>query len=106
MPTEKSGNPQEKPNIIWIQTDQHNLNVMGAYGDPIVLTPNLDSLASRGSLIRGAYCASPICVPSRMSLITGMYPHETEVWTNDQMLNSSIPTVAHSLGAALSLIHI
>jgi len=100
MPTEKSGNPQEKPNIIWIQTDQHNLNVMGAYGDPIVLTPNLDSLASRGSLIRGAYCASPICVPSRMSLITGMYPHETEVWTNDQMLNSSIPTVAHALGAA------
>ena len=90
----------DKPHIIWIQSDQHNPAVIGAYGDPVVETPNLDRLASNGTLFSNAYCSSPICVPSRMSLITGMYPHETEVWTNDQILNSAIPTYAHSLGAA------
>ena len=90
----------KKPHIIWIQSDQHNPAVIGAYGDPVVDTPNLDRLASKGTLLSNAYCSSPICVPSRMSLITGMYPHETEVWTNDQILNSAIPTYAHSLGAA------
>ena len=91
--------PSEKPNIIWIQSDQHNPAMIGAYGDTIIETPNLDRLADRGTIITGAYCASPICVPSRMSMLTGLYPHETEVWTNDQVLNSAIPTYAHSLGA-------
>ena len=82
--------PSEKPNIIWIQSDQHNPAMIGAYGDTIIKTPNLDRLADRGTIITGAYCASPICVPSRMSMLTGLYPHETEVWTNDQVLNSTI----------------
>ncbi len=89
----------DRPHIIWIQSDQHNPAVIGAYGDSVVETPNLDKLASKGTLLRNAYCPSPICVPSRMSLITGMYPYQTEVWTNDQILNSAIPTYAHSLGA-------
>ena len=89
----------DRPHIIWIQSDQHNPAVIGAYGDSVVETPHLDKLASKGTLLRNAYCPSPICVPSRMSLITGMYPYQTEVWTNDQILNSAIPTYAHSLGA-------
>ena len=89
----------DKPNIIYIQSDQHNPAVTGCYGDPVVETPNLDKLARNGTVITGAYCASPICVPSRMSAITGRYPHENKVWTNDQILDSAIPTYAHSLGA-------
>ena len=92
----KKENP---PNIIWIQSDQHNPAVIGAYGDKVVETPNLDKLAENGTIIKNAYCASPICVPSRMSSITGRFPHETQVWTNDQTLNSAFPTVAHSLGS-------
>ena len=89
----------EKPNLIYIQSDQHNPAVSGCYGDPLVETPNLDKLAQKGAIFTGAYCASPICVPSRMSAITGRYPHENKVWTNDQILDSAIPTYAHSLGS-------
>ena len=89
-----------RPNIVYIQSDQHNPRVIGAYGDDIVDTPNLDRLAADGAIFTAAYCGSPICVPSRTSFITGRYPHETEVWTNDQILSSALPTYAHSLGAA------
>ena len=97
--TQRSQEQTSRPNVIWIQSDQHTPAVTGCYGDPVVETPYLDRLAARGTLINGAYCASPICVPSRMSVITGRYPFENEVWTNDQILSSAIPTYAHALGA-------
>ena len=88
-----------KPNILYIQSDQHNPYIMRNSGDEVIETPNLDSLAERGTSFDNAYCASPICVPSRTSALTGLFPYESEVWTNDQILSSSIPTYAHSLGA-------
>ena len=88
------------PNIVYIQSDQHSPVVMGCAGDDVVRTPNLDRLAASGARFTAAYCASPICVPSRTALVTGRYPHETEVWTNDQVLSSAVPTYAHALGAA------
>lgn len=88
-----------RPNILYIQSDQHNPYIMGNSGDDVIETPNLDALAERGTSFNNAYCASPICVPSRTSAITGLYPHESEIWTNDQILSSAIPTYAHSLGA-------
>ncbi len=89
-----------QPNILFIQSDQHNPKVMGCAGDPVVETPNLDALASRGIVFENAYCASPICVPSRSSMLTGQHPHENRVWTNSHVLSSSVPTFAHALGAA------
>ncbi|MAQ49127.1 MAG: hypothetical protein CL720_05380 [Chloroflexi bacterium] len=88
-----------KPNILYIQSDQHNPYIMGSTGNNIIDTSSLDELAKTGTNFTNAYCASPICVPSRTSAITGLYPYESEVWTNDQILNSAIPTYAHSLGA-------
>lgn len=90
----------KRPNILYIQSDQHNPAVMGCAGDPVVRTPNLDALASRGTVFDNAYCASPICVPSRASMLTGRHPHENQVWTNTHALDSTIPTFAHALGAA------
>ena len=89
-----------RPNVLFIQSDQHNASVTGCYGDPLVQTPNLDGLAARGVLMERAYCAYPICVPSRMSLLTGRYPYENEVWSNGDILDSAIPTYAHAMGAA------
>ena len=66
-------------NILYIHSDQHTKPVMGAYGDELVQTPNLDALAARGVKFENAYCASPICVPSRMSNLTGRFPYENDV---------------------------
>ncbi|MCY4569195.1 MAG: sulfatase-like hydrolase/transferase, partial [Candidatus Poribacteria bacterium] len=88
------------PNLLYIHSDQHDPYVTGCYGDSLVKTPNLDSLAAEGVVFENVYCPSPICVPSRMSMLSGRYPHENAVWTNNHILDSSIPTFAHAMGAA------
>ncbi|GIT19428.1 MAG: hypothetical protein CM1200mP39_22340 [Dehalococcoidia bacterium] len=90
----------QRPNILFIESDQHNPAVIGANGDPVIQTPNLDALTARGIVFETNYCASPICVPSRASMLRGRHPYQNEVWTNNQYLHSAIPTFAHSLGAA------
>ena len=90
----------ERPNLLYIHSDQHNPAVSGCYGDPLVKTPNLDRLADRGTIFSNAYCPSPVCVPSRMSMLTGRFPYENEVWTNSHTLDSAIPTLAHAMGMA------
>ena len=60
-----------RPSLLFLFSDQHTQNVAGCYGDPAVETPNLDRLAARGVVFDNAYCPSPICVPSRMSMLTG-----------------------------------
>jgi len=88
------------PNLLYIHSDQHNPFVTGCYGDPLVETPHLDRLAASGATFDAAYCTSPICVPSRMSMLTGLHPYQHQTWTNRHVLNSGIPTFAHALGAA------
>ena len=88
-----------RPNILFILSDQHAANILGCYGDAIVRTPNLDKLASEGVCFENTYTSSPICVPARMSLLTGKYPSSQQCWTNSDALSSSIPTTAHALGA-------
>lgn len=89
-----------RPNLLYIHSDQHAASVVGCYGDPVVQTPNLDQLAASGVQFENAYCPSPICVPSRMATLTGRHPHENGVWTNQHILDTGIPTLAHSMGAA------
>lgn len=91
---------RQRPNLLYIHTDQHNPYVTGCYGDPLVQTPNLDRLAANGVVFENTYCNSPICVPSRMSMLTGRHPYQNEVWTNSHSLASGIPTLAHAMGAA------
>lgn len=90
----------DQPNLLYIHSDQHSPFVTGCYGDPIVETPHLDSLSANGVVLDNVYCPSPICVPSRMSMLTGRHPYENRVWTNSQILSSGIPTFAHAMGAA------
>jgi len=88
-----------RPNLLYIHSDQHNPAIIGCYGDAVVQTPNLDRLASRGVRFESVYCPSPLCVPSRMAMLTGRFPYENRVWTNDHILDSAIPTLAHAMGA-------
>ncbi|EAZ82480.1 sulfatase-like hydrolase/transferase [Algoriphagus machipongonensis] len=62
-----------KPNIIWLIAEDIS-PALGAYGDPLAYTPNIDKLASLGVVYTNAWTVAPICAPSRSSLITGIYP--------------------------------
>jgi arylsulfatase A-like enzyme len=64
----------QKPNILWICTDQQRFDTLGCYGNPFVKTPVLDSLAAESALFEKAFCQSPVCTPSRGSFLTGRYP--------------------------------
>ena len=88
------------PNILLLMTDQLSKFHMGCYGDDLVRTPNLDSLATSGMRFDNIYCASPVCVPSRMSFMTSRRPSANRVWNNNHVLRSDIPTWAHALGVA------
>jgi choline-sulfatase len=89
-----------RPNLLIIMSDQHNPHVTGYAGDPWVRTPSLDALAASGVSCDRTYCAGPLCVPSRMSFMTGQYPNDLEIWTNAGVLPSQVPTFAHSLSLA------
>ena len=64
---------QEKPNILWIVCEDQSL-FFSSYGDSIAKTPNIDELALEGTVYENFYAVSPVCAPSRSSIITGMYP--------------------------------
>lgn len=89
----------DRPNIVLLNSDQHG-TIAGCYGDPHARTPNIDRLADEGVLFSDCYCPSPICLPSRMSMLTAREPHRQKAWTNRDILPSGIPTFLHSLGAA------
>jgi arylsulfatase A-like enzyme len=76
LPTEAA---PERPNVLLILGDDHAAYAMGCAGSREVRTPNLDALARSGALFSHAYCNSPVCTPSRQSLLTGRLPHAVGV---------------------------
>ncbi len=80
-----------KPNVLFIAVDDMNnwVGVMG--GHPQAKTPNIDRLAKRGMLFTHAYCAAPLCNPSRIALITGLRPSTTGVYGNLHRFRKFIP---------------
>lgn len=69
-------------NVLLLMSDEHNPRVLGAYGDPLVRTPHLDSLAATGVRFTAAYCQNPICVPSRVALVSGRMPSNLNTFGN------------------------
>ncbi len=73
--------PQKKPNILFLFADQFRADIMSCAGGP-AKTPNLDSIAAEGVLFTDCSTVAPLCVPARVSLFTGKYPHTTGAWDN------------------------
>ena len=82
----------ERPNIIYIFTDQHTANAMSCAGNPDLHTPNLDRLAAAGIMFQNAYCTAPLSGPSRGSMFTGHYPDAVGLSVNGSPLPDSLKT--------------
>jgi choline-sulfatase len=85
--------------VLFIVSDQHRGDCLGAAGHPCVQTPHLDRLAERGTHFTNAYSVSPICGPARACLATSRYPHEVDSYGNATCYNGKTPSVAHHLSA-------
>jgi arylsulfatase A-like enzyme len=72
----------QRPNILWICTDQQRYDTIHALGNKYIRTPNLDSLVKSGVAFTHAHCQSPICTPSRASFLTGRYPETIRACIN------------------------
>jgi len=88
------------PNILLIMADQLAPQFTGAYGHPVVKTPHMEALASRGSRFDAAYCNSPLCAPSRFSFMSGQLITRIAAYDNAAEFPASIPTFAHYLRQA------
>ena len=75
-------NQEKKPNIIIIFADDLGYGDLGCYGSKINETPTLDKMAEEGKKFSNFYVSSPVCSPSRASLISGQYPHNHGVMIN------------------------
>lgn len=84
----------EKPNVLFLIGDDHAAHAYGAYGNPLVKTPNLDGLAESGVIFTNAFCNSPICTCSRQSLLTGVLPHAIGVRLLQDALSEETVTLA------------
>lgn len=84
-------------NILFIISDQHRADHMGCAGNPDIKTPNLDRLASEGMRFRSAYCANPMCMPNRSSILTGTYPNVHGCRSNGINLPEDVETFVETL---------
>jgi len=87
----------EKPNVIFILTDDLGFNQVGAYGNTPIKTPNLDNIANKGIRFNQAYAGNTVCSPSRVSLFTGRDGRYMTNNSNTVQLVESDITVAHVL---------
>lgn len=86
-----------RPNIILFMVDQLTAFVLNAYGGTVCKTPNLDALAARGMVFENAYCAYPLCAPSRFGMMAGRLPSRIGAYDNGAEFIASTPTFAHYL---------
>jgi arylsulfatase A-like enzyme len=88
------------PNILLILTGQHYIRAMSAAGNSYLRTPNIDSLAQRGTRFENSWCTSPAGAPARASIVTGCLPHTTGVDYPGQKLNPKVPTLGELFRSA------
>lgn len=89
-----------RPNILFIMADQMAASALPVYGHPVVQAPYLCALAEHGVVFDSAYCNSPLCAPSRSSMMAGRLPSGIGVYDNSADFPADHPTFAHYLRLA------
>lgn len=79
----------EKPNIVYIMTDDHAVQMMSAYDNSRASTPNLDRIGKEGMLFRNSFNTNALCAPARATLLTGKYSHKNGQLTNKDRFDGS-----------------
>ncbi len=87
----------KRPNVLLIYTDQQRWDTIRAGGNDLMHTPNLDALAARGALFNHSYTNCPVCMPSRMSMLSGQYPGTLGIRTNGIEMPDDIECVHNVL---------
>ncbi|MGE4369502.1 MAG: choline-sulfatase [Burkholderiaceae bacterium] len=90
-------NRVKQPNILFIMADQMAAAPLPMYGGKVVQAPHLQSLAGQGVVFDNAYCNSPICAPSRFSMLSSRLPTRIGAFDNASEFPASVPTLAHYL---------
>lgn len=88
------------PNVLFVITDQQRADHVGFMGNEVVRTPNLDSIAARGTVFDNTWVANPVCMPNRSSIMTGRVPSAHGVIFNDRSLDWNANTFVRQLRAA------
>jgi arylsulfatase A-like enzyme len=89
--------PHQAMNLLIIQTDEHHYGTLGIYGGEIVDTPNIDWIGENGAIATSFYATTPVCSPSRASLISGLYPQNAHVSNNNSPMRKDVVTFAETL---------
>ena len=82
----------DRPNLVFIMSDDHASHAVGAYGSAINRTPHLDRIAEGGMRFDACFCTNSICTPSRAAVLTGTYNHVNGVTTLDTPMDNSLVT--------------
>lgn len=90
----------DRPNVLFIITDQQRADHVGFAGNDIVRTPHIDSIAARGMVFDNAWVANPVCMPNRSSIMTGRMPTAHGVIFNDRSLDWRANTFVRSFRSA------
>ncbi len=90
----------DRPNIVFVFSDQQRWDTLGCYGQPLEVTPNLDRMAGQGVRFENAFTPQPVCGPARSCLQTGKYAAETGCFRNAIALPEKERTIAHQFSEA------
>ena len=90
----------DRPNILFVISDQLIAALTGAYGHPVVQTPHLNRLAAEGVRFDSAYTPFPLCAPGRACITSGRHASEIGAWDNGALLAADVPSYAHYLSNA------
>ena len=89
-----------RKNVLFLLSDQHRRDAIGIEGNPLAVTPRLDELARQGVRFSDAYCADPVCTPSRASIFTGLHTYHHRAWNNGSPWPFETKTIAHHFNHA------
>jgi arylsulfatase A-like enzyme len=88
----------DKPNLLFLWTDQQRADTMAAYGQPGYRVPTINRLAARSIVFDRCYVTQPVCTPSRSSVMTGLWPHQSGCRNNNVALRPETKTLPELLG--------